>query len=91
MPFEIVAIADELGVALVRTKGAVRHFEGTDSYPGLVRYMRRLRWLGQAYEDRDYQLPTVKDDIHFSRLRKDPRFEELLNRIGLERTASKRH
>lgn len=42
-----------------------------------------LRWLTKAYEDRDYQLPTVKDDIHFSRLRKDPRFDELLNRIGL--------
>ena len=27
VPFEIVAIADELGVALVRTNGAVRHFE----------------------------------------------------------------
>ena len=35
VPFEIVAIADELGVALVRTNGAVRHFEETDSYPGL--------------------------------------------------------
>ena len=83
MPFGIVAIADELGVALVRTNGAVRHFEETDSYPGLGEIDETLRWLNKAYEDRDYQLPTVKDDIHFSRLRKDPRFEELLNRIGL--------
>ena len=83
MPFEIGAIADELGVALVRTNGAVRHLEETDSYPGWGETDEAFRWLNKAYEDRDYQLPTAKDDIHFSRLRKDPRFDELLNRIGL--------
>ena len=83
MPFEIVAIADELGVALVRTNGAVRHFEGTDRYPGLGEIYEATPMVEQSLRSRDYQLPTVKDDIHFSRLRKDPRFEELLNRIGL--------
>ena len=52
-------------------------------YAGLGETDEAFRWLDQAYEDRDYQLPTLKDDIHFSRLRKDPRFVELLKRIGL--------
>ena len=52
-------------------------------YAGLGEIDEAFKWLGQAYEDRDYQLPTIKDDIHFGRMRKDPRFDELLRRIGL--------
>ena len=52
-------------------------------YAGLGEKDEALRLLRQAYEDRDYQLPTVKNDIHFSRLREDPRFDGLLNQIGL--------
>jgi hypothetical protein len=43
-----------------------------------------FKWLEKAYSERDYQLPTIKDDIHFARLTNDPRFAALLEKIGLK-------
>ena len=40
-------------------------------------------WLEKAYEERDPQLTYIKAGRRFEPLRKDPRFEELVHRVGL--------
>jgi TolB-like protein/Flp pilus assembly protein TadD len=40
-------------------------------------------WLEEAYEERDPQLTYIKVGRRFEPLRKDPRFEQLVRRIGL--------
>jgi TolB-like protein/DNA-binding winged helix-turn-helix (wHTH) protein/Tfp pilus assembly protein PilF len=40
-------------------------------------------WLEKAYEERDPQLTYVKAGRRFEPLRKDPRFEEVVHRVGL--------
>jgi hypothetical protein len=52
-------------------------------YAGLGQTDDAFKWLDKAYQDRDYQLPTIKNDIHFKRLKEDRRFTTLLKRIGL--------
>ena len=52
-------------------------------YAGLGETDEAFKWLDKAYDDRDYQLPTIKNDIHFAHLRNDRRFATLLERIGL--------
>jgi TolB-like protein/Flp pilus assembly protein TadD len=40
-------------------------------------------WLEKAYEERDPQLTYLKAGRRFEPLRKDPRFEQLVHRVGL--------
>ena len=40
-------------------------------------------WLEKAYEERDPQLTYIKAGRRFEPLRKDPRFKELVHRVGL--------
>jgi hypothetical protein len=42
-----------------------------------------IDWLEQAYIDRDDNLRTMKVEPAFDQLRSNPRFQELLRRIGL--------
>lgn len=51
-------------------------------YAGLGETDEAFKWLDKAYDDRDYQLPTIKNDIHFAHLKDDRRFAQLLERIG---------
>ena len=39
--------------------------------------------LQKAYEDHDYRLPFLNADTRFDRLHSDPRYPDLLRRIGL--------
>jgi TolB-like protein/Tfp pilus assembly protein PilF len=41
-------------------------------------------WLEKAYEQRDPQLVYLKAGRRFEPLRKDPRFEQLIHRVGLD-------
>ncbi len=41
-----------------------------------------MAWLERAYEERDPQLLAVKTDPGMDPLRSDPRFQDLLRRIG---------
>jgi len=41
-------------------------------------------WLERAYEERDYWLVRIKVDSPFDSVRSDPRFKELLKKVGLD-------
>jgi len=40
-----------------------------------------FRWLDRAYEEHDHEMPLVKADPEFTKLRGDPRFQALLSRM----------
>ena len=42
-----------------------------------------FRWLNTAYQERDWQLLRLKTDFALDPLRADPRFAELVTRVGL--------
>ncbi|MCK4830867.1 tetratricopeptide repeat protein, partial [bacterium] len=44
-----------------------------------------FKWLKKAYEQRDYRLCLLKIDPVFDSIRSDPRFKEMLKKVGLER------
>lgn len=48
-----------------------------------------LMWLERAYKDRDGSMVFLKVDPSFDRLRTNPRFVDLLRRMGIEQTESK--
>ena len=50
--------------------------------PGSGEVERSFEWLERAYEQRDPRLPLVNVGS-FSQLSSDPRFADLLRRIGL--------
>jgi serine/threonine protein kinase/Tfp pilus assembly protein PilF len=50
---------------------------------GLGRKDETFAWLERAYRSRTSELPEVKTEPMFIKLREDPRFHELLQRIGL--------
>ncbi len=45
-----------------------------------------LQWLEKAYQDRSFDLVTVKVDPIFDFLHSDSRFKDLLRRVGLTHT-----
>jgi tetratricopeptide (TPR) repeat protein len=51
---------------------------------GLGQKDQAFAWLQKAYEERDMWLGFLKVDPDFDSLRSDPRFEDLLRRIGLQ-------
>ena len=42
-----------------------------------------FRWLDTAYQDRDWQLVGLNSDFYLDPLRSDPRFAELVRKVGL--------
>jgi TolB-like protein/DNA-binding winged helix-turn-helix (wHTH) protein/Tfp pilus assembly protein PilF len=52
-------------------------------HSGLGQKEEALSNLEKAYEDRDARLVLLKIDAHFDGLRSEPRFQDLLRRIGL--------
>jgi TolB-like protein/DNA-binding winged helix-turn-helix (wHTH) protein/Tfp pilus assembly protein PilF len=52
-------------------------------YAGLGEKELAFRWLTKALEERSDLLVSLKTDPHFSSLRPDPRFQALLQRVGL--------
>ena len=52
------------------------------SYAGLGEKDQAFEWLEKAYSDRDDGIPFLKIDPSWDPLRSDPRFTDLLHRIG---------
>jgi DNA-binding winged helix-turn-helix (wHTH) protein/TolB-like protein/Flp pilus assembly protein TadD len=52
-------------------------------YAGLDENDQAFTWLNKAYEQRAFQLQWINLDPRWDNLRSDPRFQEMLSRIGL--------
>jgi hypothetical protein len=44
---------------------------------------RAFEWLNTAYQERDFFLCDIRTDFAFDSLRSDPRYAELVRKIGL--------
>ena len=54
------------------------------AYLGLADYDQTFSWLEQAYKDKSNIMQHLKVDPMFDPLRSDPRFQDLLRRVGLD-------
>ncbi len=52
-------------------------------YAGLGEKDEAFRWLNAAYEERDYQIESLRTDFRLDPVRSDPRFAELVGKVGL--------
>ncbi len=52
-------------------------------YTGLGEKDQALAWLEKAYQDRSFYLTWLKVDPELDSLRSDPRFQDLMRRVGL--------
>jgi TolB-like protein/DNA-binding winged helix-turn-helix (wHTH) protein/Tfp pilus assembly protein PilF len=55
-----------------------------DAYLGLDDREQAFAWLERAYQEHSYMLQLVKVHPYFDPLRGDPRFKELVHRVGLD-------
>jgi TolB-like protein/TPR repeat protein len=72
------------------------HFHG-DRWPSAYRISafhmalgdtdRGFEWLERSYLNREFDLPSIKIDPQFDNVRTDPRYLDLLKRLGLNQTA----
>jgi len=53
------------------------------TYAALGEQNDALKWLNKAFQDRDGILPFSKVDPMFEDLRSDPKYAEVLSRVGL--------
>jgi serine/threonine protein kinase/tetratricopeptide (TPR) repeat protein len=52
-------------------------------YAKLDRRDEAMQWLDKAYEERDFRMTVISVSFEFDSLRSDPRFKELVRRMGL--------
>ena len=64
--------------------GYVAAFYFAQIYIGLGDKDHALEWLNKAYDEHLDDLVYLKADVTFDPLRDDPRFHDLLHRVGLE-------
>ena len=55
---------------------------------GLGEYDEAFQWLERAYDARATLLPSVLTDPRYARVRSDPRFADLLRRMGARQASS---
>ena len=78
-----LSLRDELQTRLKRGYVQIRPFVGL--HAGLGDRDRAFEWLEKAFQDRDPILFWLRSVPFFEPLRADPRFEEMMHRIGLPR------
>jgi TolB-like protein len=61
------------------------------AYVALGEVEQAFKWLERAYQERDGYLVTLKVAPLYDPLRSDPRFDELLRRVGLQARSSNSH
>lgn len=81
-PAEARQILSDL-LALARTR-YVSPGVMADTYLALGEHERAFPWLEQAYRERSNYIAYIMVDGADHSLRSDPRFKDLLRRIGLE-------
>ena len=59
-------------------------------YDALGEKDRALDWLERGYSERDEDLALLKVDSRLDSLRGDPRFENLLEEVGLSKATNRR-
>jgi TolB-like protein/DNA-binding winged helix-turn-helix (wHTH) protein/Flp pilus assembly protein TadD len=52
-------------------------------YAGLGEKDQAFAWLNKGYEDRSFQMQWIKIEPRWDSLRSDPRFQDLMRRVGL--------
>jgi tetratricopeptide (TPR) repeat protein len=58
-------------------------YDIADLYAGLGEKDEVFRWLNAAYEERDYQIESLRTDFRLDPVRSDPRFAGLVRKVGL--------
>ncbi len=74
------------GIALRKERSKTRYVSPmwfADQFVELQDNEQALAWLEKAYRERDEDLIYLKTDPSYDRLRSDPRFQDLLLRVGL--------
>lgn len=66
-----------------RKTGYTSAFEIATYYAELGNNDEALAWLDTAYRERDYQMESLKTHFALSSLHSDPRFTELVRKVGL--------
>jgi tetratricopeptide (TPR) repeat protein len=65
------------------TGGYMRAYPVAVSFAELGEKDEAFAWLEKAYDERDYELTLLKVSPEMDNLRSDPRFTDLLRRVGL--------
>jgi serine/threonine protein kinase/Tfp pilus assembly protein PilF len=79
---EALAILKELEEKYARGESSGLFLAGV--YAGLGDKDQAFAWLEKDFQQRSGQLPTVAWRLHFEGLRSDPRYADLLRRMGLK-------
>jgi eukaryotic-like serine/threonine-protein kinase len=66
-----------------RKTGFVAAYNVAILYAALGEKDETFRWLNTAYEERDFQMEWLRTDFLFDSVRSDPRFAELVRKVGL--------
>lgn len=78
---EAMAVAEELEGKYARNEAAGH--EVAAIYSGLGEKDKAFEWLEKDFQNRDSRLPSFRWEMQFEPLRDDPRFKDLVRRIGL--------
>ena len=79
-------IAGDIGIEArqaQRKTGYSSAYAITSMYADLGDKDQAFRWLNTAYQERDWYLLGLKTDFLLDPLRSDPRFAELVRKVGL--------
>jgi tetratricopeptide (TPR) repeat protein len=78
------ALAEGVGSRLAQRKSDYfSAFEIAELYASLGAKDMAFRWLNTAYREREASLLLLKTDFYLDPIRSDPRFAELLRKVGL--------
>jgi hypothetical protein len=66
-----------------RKNGYFPAYQIAQFYADLGEKDQAFRWLNTAYQERDFPLEGLKTDFQLDPLRSDPRFAELVRKVGL--------
>ncbi len=78
---EAIAIAKELEVKFAKNESNGQYIASV--YAGLGDKDKAFEWLEKDFNNRHGSLPDIVWRIHFESLRDDPRYKDLLKRMGL--------